>query len=87
MIFHIHVITKTSKTSIVDWDGDKLMIRLNAHPFENLANIALVVFLSDVFDVPKTSITIKRGHHSNDKQVDIPVTPAQVKAISKRYKI
>lgn len=87
MIFNVHVSTKSSKTAITDWDGVCLSVRLNAYPFENLANIALIVFLAEVFSVPKTSIVIKRGQHSREKQLEIPVTEKEAQKILSKYKI
>lgn len=87
MIFSIHVTTKSSKTAITDWDGDCLSVRLNARPFENFANIALIVFLAKIFSVPKTSITIVRGAHSREKQLEIPVTLKEAQKILAEYKI
>lgn len=87
MIFTVHVSTKSSKTAITDWDGIRLSVRLNARPFENLANIALVVFLAEVFSVPKTSIVIKKGQHSSIKHIDIPVTPKEAQTILAKYEM
>ncbi len=55
------------------WDGQRLHVRLAAAPRENAANIALIELLAELLSIPKTTIHLKRGHHSREKQVTIPL--------------
>lgn len=43
-------------------------LRARAHDGE--ANAALIELVSDFFDVPKTSISIKSGHNSRTKLIE-----------------
>ena len=56
------------------WDGQRLHVRLAAPPRENAANTALINLLAELLSVPKTTIHLKRGHHSKEKQLTIPLT-------------
>ena len=46
-------------------------VRVNAPPIDGRANKALIEFLSDKFDIPKSCISIKRGETSKSKVVEI----------------
>lgn len=46
-------------------------IRLSVPPVDGKANEALIRFLSEKFDVPKSRITIVRWHTSRHKIVEI----------------
>lgn len=56
------------------WDGQRLHVRLAAPPRENAANMALIELLAELLSVPKTTIHLKRGHHSREKQLTVPLT-------------
>lgn len=51
--------------------GDRLRVRLQAPPVDGRANEALVEFLAQAFDVPKSSVVIERGLTGRDKRVRI----------------
>ncbi len=51
-------------------DG-KLKIRLKAPPVDGAANQALIGFLSDVLDVPKSAIRIELGASGRTKRVEV----------------
>ena len=46
-------------------------ISVRSRPIDNMANIDLIQFLSDVLDVPKSSISIISGHSSRLKKIHI----------------
>ncbi len=48
----------------------ELTVYLRAKPHDGEANTALIKLLSKHFDVPKTSITITRGHKSRVKTIE-----------------
>lgn len=58
----------------IHWDGQRLHVRLAAAPRENAANIALIELLAELLSLPKTTIHLKRGHRSREKQLTIPLT-------------
>jgi uncharacterized protein len=51
-------------------DG-RIKIRLNAPPVDNRANQSLLAFVSQVFQVPKSAVSIKRGQNSRLKTLSI----------------
>ena len=50
---------------------DVLKIKLHAQPIEGKANEALVRFLADMLDVPKSAVTITHGHTGRRKTIEI----------------
>jgi uncharacterized protein (TIGR00251 family) len=67
----VKVIPKASKSEVIGWENDLLKIRLKAVPEKGEANEELVRVLADYFDIPKSQITIIRGHKSRTKTVQI----------------
>lgn len=68
----IRVTPRASKNEIVQVMGDgTIKIRLTAPPVEGKANKALIKFLADIFDVPKSRIEIVAGHTGRDKLISI----------------
>ena len=51
--------------------GKALKIAIHERPFENKANIALMGFLARMLNVPKSQISIKRGHKTKEKVIEI----------------
>jgi uncharacterized protein (TIGR00251 family) len=58
-----------------------LKIRLAAPPVDGKANTALLLFLSQVFKVPKDAVVLLRGHSSRQKQVQIKGAAASPRAV------
>lgn len=55
-------------------DERTFTVALHAPATEGKANEELIAFLSDVLDVPKSTITVVRGLTSKTKHVEIPDT-------------
>lgn len=80
MLITVKVIPRSHKNSIVSYENGILKIRLHAIPEKGQANEELIEFLADVFNLPKSSITIIRGHTSRIKHVEIKrLTEAELK--------
>ncbi len=77
----IRVIPNASKTEVAGKEGATWKIRLAAPPVDGKANEALVEFLSDVLDVPKSSIDIIKGQSSKQKIVEIPTSSADIETL------
>jgi len=60
-----------SKKEKVVKEDDTYYVYTNSPARENRANISVIELLSDYFDIPKSYITIKRGHKSKTKFVEI----------------
>lgn len=71
--FLVRVVPRSSRTAIVGemGEGDEaaLKIALQAPPVEGRANAALVEFLAERLQVPRTSIAIAAGEHGRSKAV------------------
>ena len=68
----IRVTPRASKNEIVEIQHDgTVRVRLTAPPVEGKANEALIAFLAEVLDVPKTRIEIIVGMSGRDKLVSI----------------
>jgi hypothetical protein len=71
VIVTVKVIPRAQKNAIDGYENGILKVRLHALPEKGEANEELIEFLSDVFDLPKSSITIMRGNTSRIKHVKI----------------
>jgi len=68
----IRVTPRSSRNEISEvLDNGTVRIRLTAPPVEGKANEALVSFLADVLDVPRSKIEIVAGETGRDKLVSI----------------
>lgn len=63
----VRVTPNASCNKLTRLSEDRLGVKLTAPPIEGRANKALIKFLAKKTGVPKSSITIVRGHSSRDK--------------------
>jgi uncharacterized protein (TIGR00251 family) len=70
-IIQVKISPRASKNALEGWQGDTLRIRLHALPEKGQANIELISFLSETFDVPKSNIRLVSGQSSRLKRVEI----------------
>ncbi len=74
----IRVTPKASRNAIVGvMDDGTIKIHLTAPPVEGQANQALLEFLSQVLEVPKSNLEIVAGHSGRDKLVSVINMDAQ----------
>ncbi|MFC3684013.1 DUF167 domain-containing protein [Hydrogenophaga luteola] len=59
------------QTQCVGLHDGKPKIQLKAPPVDGAANKALIGFLSEVFDVPKSAISIELGASGRTKRVEV----------------
>jgi uncharacterized protein len=71
VILSVKVIPQAPKTCVVGNEGGTLKIKLTAPPVDGKANEALVVFLAEQLEVPKKNISIRSGHGSRRKLVQV----------------
>ncbi len=80
----VQIMPNAKKSEVIGVLDDALKIRLHAQPIEGKANDALVRFLADVLDVPKSAVTITHGHTSKRKMIEITasqLTPEKVRLV------
>lgn len=63
----VRVIPRAAKTEIQGIHGDALKIRLNSPPVEGKANQALLRYLSDELDIPRSQIQLTSGETGRNK--------------------
>lgn len=64
------------KTALVEITQDELHITVHAPPQDGKANKELILFMSKLFKIPKTQITLVRGQESRHKLLSLPLTEA-----------
>lgn len=68
VVLSIRIAPNSSRNGFVSSEGG-LKLKITAQPIENKANKAVVEYLSKLFRVPKTNISILRGECSKDKVI------------------
>src|SRR6201996_4158936 len=69
--FAIKVHPRARKKAITGIVGDALKLALAAPPVEGKANHAVIEFFADLFEIPRSSVTIASGETSRNKVVRI----------------
>src|SRR5689334_20663382 len=67
----VQVTPNAKRSEVIGRLEDVLKIRLQAQPIEGKANEALVRYLADVLDVPKSAVSITHGQTSKRKTIEI----------------
>ena len=80
--FSVKVQPRARKNAITGIVGSALKLSLTAPPVEGKANQAVIEFLADFFDIPRSSVTIASGASSRLKLVRI--TGANLQALEQR---
>lgn len=73
VILKIRIAPNSAKNQLV-LSEDMVKLKITAQPIENKANKAVVEYLSKLFKVPKTSISILKGDTSKDKTLLLKTT-------------
>lgn len=68
VLLTVYAQPKASRTRIAGLHGDTLKICVAAPPVDGKANEALLKFLSKLFRIPKSSVTIQSGEQSRTKR-------------------
>lgn len=69
LTFSIKVHPKAKKNAITGLLGDSLKLSLTAPPVDGKANDAVLRFFADLFNIPRSAVTIVSGHSSRAKIV------------------
>jgi uncharacterized protein (TIGR00251 family) len=77
MLLRVKVTPNASRSEILGWEedprtGPHLRVRLQAPPVDGKANKALILFLAAELGVPKSRITLTKGHSSRLKTLELP---------------
>lgn len=71
LLLPVRAVPRAAKNELQGVHGDALKIRLQAPPVEGKANAALIRFLSDALDIPRTQLSIASGETGRNKAVRI----------------
>jgi uncharacterized protein (TIGR00251 family) len=78
--FAVRVHPRARKNAITGVVGDALKLALTAPPVEGRANQAAIEFFADLFEIPRSSVTIASGETSRNKVLRITgITAAQLR--------
>jgi uncharacterized protein (TIGR00251 family) len=69
--FAVKVHPRARKNAITGIVGDAVKLTLTAPPVDGKANQAVIEFFADLFDIPRSSVTIASGETSRSKVVRI----------------
>ena|SRR5437660_10591417 len=69
--FAVKVHPRARKNAITGIVGDALKLDLIAPPVEGRANQAVIEFFAEVFEIPRSSVTIASGETSRQKVICI----------------
>ena len=69
-----------ARDEIVGAHGDRLKVRISAPPVDGRANLHLIEYLAEAFDVPRSRVTLLRGATGRAKTVRIEA-PARLPAV------
>ncbi len=77
----VHVTPRAASDEVVGCRGDELAVRVTAAPDGGKANAAVCRVVAKSLGVPKSAVTVLRGHSSRHKQLEIEnVTAEEVRA-------
>jgi uncharacterized protein (TIGR00251 family) len=79
----VQITPNARRTEVTGMLDDALKIRLQAQPVEGKANEALVRYLADRLDVPKSHVSVMHGHTGKRKIIDIAGTVLNVEQVER----
>ena len=68
-VLSIVVVPRAGKSSIAQLSDGTIQVRVAAPPVDGAANAALLRFLADIFDVPRSRLEIISGVSSRRKRI------------------
>ena len=75
----LHIQPGAKKTEVVGLHGNALKIRLAAPPVDGKANHALIGFIAERLGVAKSAITLKSGHSSRRKVLELAAPCGEIR--------
>jgi uncharacterized protein len=77
----VRVIPNARTNVVVSWTDDEIRLKIKAPAVDGKANVALIDYLSELTEVPRSKIQLKAGQKARIKiiEIDGPV-PDEVRA-------
>ena len=70
-LIRIHLVPRASSSSVEGTHGDALTVRLDAPPVDGKANRALVEFVAERLEIPRSAVVLVRGETSRAKTLQV----------------
>ncbi len=70
-LINVRVIPRAGQTGLAGERAGALLVRLAAPPVDNAANDALLRFLADVLQAPRSTLGLAQGDRSRSKRVRV----------------
>lgn len=77
--FKVKVIPNSSSSKITEITEEFVKIKLNSPPIENKANKEVIILLSKILDIPKSSIELMFGDKNKLKTFWVPLTEEELR--------
>ena len=71
MILQVKIHPNSKENKIIKFNDNILELKIKAPAIEGKANKELIKYLSEIFNIKKSSINIKNGEHSKIKLINI----------------
>jgi len=71
VILEVRVIPRAQKTEFSGERNGRTVVRLAAPPVDGAANAALIGFLAEHYQVPRSRVRIVSGERSRNKRIEI----------------
>ena len=79
MILRVHLQPRAAHNRLIGLHDGSLKIALTAPPVDNAANTGLLLFLTSLFQLPRSSLSLLSGSRSREKRILISThTPAML---------
>lgn len=73
VLLNIFVKPNAKRTALLKVNDNELQIALHAKPHHGEANKELILYLAELFRIPKSKIILKRGEGGRHKQIILPL--------------
>jgi len=67
----VHIQPRAKRSEVLGFTDGILRLKIAAPPIEGKANKEVINYLSDILDIPKSSIDMEHGHTSKIKVIAI----------------
>jgi len=82
---YIHIVPNASKNEIVGVYNGRLKVKIRKPAVDGKANKEMIQFLANVFDCPKSALSLVRGELSRKKTVLISCNLEKQQRITKKF--
>ncbi|MFN4233891.1 MAG: DUF167 domain-containing protein [Bacteroidia bacterium] len=86
MILFVEAKPNAKKNQIEVLSDNTLKVRITAPPVDGKANEAIIAFLSEIFEIPKSDIKLLKGGNSKYKRFEIFAGDEDIKRIIENLK-